>query len=181
MRTETPSWLSLSSDEEVHYIQSPSYITAVPSVVTGAVIVAVSLVAWLYVGGTPVGELLPGDTDIGFVVPWYVFAVGVLVGVAHPGLKILVLRHIRYVVTTRRIVHKTGVLSTNTQSKTHDSIQEVKMSRSPFEKLLAFTGIADIADFTVSSAGTGAREMRLDNVRNPSLFQEKRVEASSTA
>jgi len=159
-RDGTPPWLSLGDDEEILYKSNPNYVTAVQSVLFGFV------VAWVSLGGQEVSALLPFD-EPNFVIPWYVFAVVVVYDLAVPVRALVPLRFNWYVVTDRRIVVKEGVLRTDTQSQTHDSVQEIRMSRSPFEKLLALTNVADVADFKMASAGTSMREMSLRNVRNP--------------
>lgn len=175
---KAPSWISLGPDEEILYKSNPSYITALPSVVLALVLTILFLAGWINLGGREIAEFLPFDQP-SFVIPWYVFAVGVVYALSIPVRALLPIRFTWYVVTNRRVFVKEGVFRTDTQSQTHDSIQEIKMNQSPFEKLLALANVADIADFRVSSAGTSTREMSLRNVPDPEKFRESRAQAES--
>jgi len=178
--TGTPQWLTLGPDEEILYKSNLSYVTAVLPIVLGALFALLFLTGWVTLGGRETAEFLPFDRP-SFVIPWYTFAVGVVYSLSIPVRAALPIRFTWYAVTNRRVVVNEGVFRTDTQSQTHDSIQEIKMNKSPFEKTLSLAGVADIADFKVSLVGTSTREMSLRNAPDPESFRESRAQAEAGA
>lgn len=144
-RNRAPDWVQLTADEEVVWEGHPSMHR-----MTGELVVAVLLVA----AGVALARLTDPPVawvGIGLVV------VALLVAAAG----YVRLQSTQYVVTTREVYKKTGILSRRVTNLRHDRIQNTVLEQSLFERLLSY------GDIHIETAGTGHTELVLEAVPDP--------------
>lgn len=116
-------------------------------------------------------------TSLMFVWPGVILALGLIIGVAVPlaGLPIvgvgllyalyayLAWSHSEYVITNRRVILKTGIISRDTFEMRLEKIESILFSQSIFERLLNYGNI------TVTGTGDTSREFK--NLADPLKFK----------
>lgn len=87
--------------------------------------------------------------------------------------QLILLKNEYFIITTHEIVKKTGVISTNTTSSMYSNVQNAKVTRSVYERVLSALGLFNIGDITIFTAGTNTSEIFLDNVVDPEEFKSQ--------
>lgn len=95
---------------------------------------------------------------------WIVVAIVVVAWAALSLPPIVNRRFMVYVLTTERIIVRSGILSRSSVEIPLDSIQNVNFEQNPFERMLRY------GDVTLESAGEGGQSV-LKDVPNPEAFQ----------
>jgi uncharacterized membrane protein YdbT with pleckstrin-like domain len=168
---DRPDWLSLDDDEAVVWTGRPrtrSILSTVAGSIVG-VVAAVAVAAWITTSGVTIGP--PG---IQRLVPAGIVALAVLWAVTRIGSAYLRIRNTDYVLTSRGLYRKTGVLSETTTRVAIDRIQNTTLSKGLFGNLF------DYGDVDVSTAGGSGVELSITDLDDPGELRDllrKRMKA----
>lgn len=156
---EKTEWLKLNKGEDILYWEHPTILVAIPSIVTGIIIALVGVIATLLFRE---------------VVSWYLLLLVPGGGIItfHEYLN-WVTRH--YVLTTKRVVKKTGIMSRDVDELTYEDIMNMNDNQSIVERLFRF------GDIIIYTAGTASAEMELENIPKLSKASDILSEKSSAA
>jgi uncharacterized membrane protein YdbT with pleckstrin-like domain len=143
--SEAPGWVTVSGDEAVVWRGHPSLHLLTGTVVTVAVLVA---------GGAAAAAALPAPLNLGGIA---------LVGIALLWLAGAVVAHrsTEYVITSREVYKKTGLLSRSVTTLRLDRVQNTSFSQSLLQRLLSY------GDVRVDTAGSDTTELVLRGVDDP--------------
>lgn len=159
---ETADWLTLTDGEEVLDKKNPHWIEYLLPGTASLVLV----LSWLVVGLT-----------VSYIPVWFAL-VGVVAGGA-----ILLFAHLRrittiYVVTTKEVYKRYGVLSEDYDQIRIDRIQNTSVDLMFWERIIEY------GDITVFTSGSGGADMRVSNIPAPKetnqLLNELMDEVSSS-
>lgn len=141
-----PGWAKLGTDEETVWTGRPSpYLVKYWIAVTAGVVLVGLGALWL----------LPASWEW---VGWLV-VVGALVVAAYA---YFLYRSVVYVVTTRKIYRKTGLLRTDVDTVRLDRIQNVSFTQTFLQRLVG------CGDMSIDTAGSSGTEIVFRSVPNPS-------------
>jgi len=143
----------LSDDEEVVVDMHPHWWTMVP---TSALLVVV------IIGGLLI--LIAAGSGTAWMVGRAVVGVGLLVTLAGFGIRYAKWSTTEFVVTTERVISRSGVLAKTGIEIPLDRINTVFFNQSAFER------VARSGDLGIESAGEGGRQT-FTNIRKPNLVQ----------
>lgn len=145
-RETVPNWVTLGANERVEWVGRPS-----PYLVKYWLAIAAGVV----LGGALLWFLLPVDWRW---LSWPVFAAGLGVG----GYAYLAYRSVVYVITSRKVYRKRGLVRRDVTTVRLDRIQNTSFSQTMLQKLVA------CGDMTVETAGSNETELVFRSVRDPS-------------
>lgn len=144
------SWLTLTDDEEIVWTEHPSLYTHLGQILLGLVLVGV---------GIAISQIDALQTDVG------VGTLGSLLGLAllAVGVVVAVAGYLRrtttvYVLTTKNVYRKAGVLRREVDPIRLDRVADMEYSQSLVERAL------NIGDVRIMTAGTGGKDMVLEDV-----------------
>ncbi|MFD1514585.1 PH domain-containing protein [Halomarina rubra] len=140
-----PNWVTLGTDERVEWVGRPS-----PYLVKYWLAVAVGV---LLVGAL-VWVLVPAEWRW---LSWPVFAAALAVG----GYAVVAYRSVVYVITSRKVYRKRGILRRDVTTVRLDRIQNTSFTQTMLQKLTA------CGDMTVETAGSHEAELTFRCVREP--------------
>jgi uncharacterized membrane protein YdbT with pleckstrin-like domain len=144
----------LSEDEELIYDLRPHWLTlVVPVLITLAVVVAVGA-AWVVI---PAGDLQqPAQLAVGVL--------GVVVLLATVAGRVLRWATTHFVLTTERLIFRSGVVARFGREIPLERINDVTFSQSLFERMVG------VGDLLIESAGEHGQS-RFSNIRDPEAVQ----------
>lgn len=157
-RENAPKWLHLSREENVLWSGRPHWITIILPIAVAILMCVIGL------GGT--AFLIQNDisavTEAG-IPGWVSFIPLILtvIGVAGGVWVYIRWRFTVYVITSREVYEKRGVISQNTDHFRIKRIQNTTCNQSIMERLLSFGNVV------IYTAGSGKQDMILDHVPNP--------------
>lgn len=143
----------LSDDEEVVVDMHPHWWTMVP---------VSALLAVVIIGGLLI--LFASGDGNAWMAAQVVVGLGILATLVAFGLRYLTWSNTEFVVTTERVISRSGVLSKNGIEIPLDRINTVFFNQTPFER------VAGAGDLGIESAGEGGRQT-FTNIRKPNLVQ----------
>ena len=143
-----PEWMTLSEDEQIVWLGSPSLLLATGSLFRGLLVVVAGIALY--------GILLFANVEF----PW------VALLLIPAGLLLMVYAYVRhrstrYAITTNEVYRKEGLLSRQVTSLRVDRIQNTSYKQSFLERLLSY------GDVHIDTAGTGGTEIIFEGVSNP--------------
>lgn len=144
------SWLTLTDDEEIVWTDHPSLYTHLGQIVLGLVLV---------VAGIAIARSGVLQTDVGVGTLGSVLGLALLV----VGAVLAVVGYLRrtttvYVLTTKNVYRKAGILRREVDPVRLDRVADMEYSQSLVERL------ANIGDVRIMTAGTGGKDMILEDV-----------------
>ncbi|MES3518498.1 MAG: PH domain-containing protein [Natronomonas sp.] len=157
---EPPEWVTLTGDESVIWSGGPANVRVAEEVLGEVVLVAAGL--WLvFVQPAAIGAVtLPafgfvplGIAGVGLVVA----GVGLLFGI----LTYLRFRAIEYLITTKELYVKRGLVSRSVENLRLERVQNNGFEQTVLQRLLGYGHVH------VSTAGGGGVELRFKNVPDP--------------
>lgn len=145
-----PSWMTLTEDEEILWWEHPSFYAHLSKYGLGITVAAVGIL--LAIGSFWI------DMTIG---PVSGGAIGIVIAVV--GIGITAFEHLRrksthYILTTKHVYKKQGILSRDVDPVRLDQIADFEYSQSITDRLLK-TG-----EVRIMTAGTGGKDLVLENV-----------------
>lgn len=167
-----PEWIHLGPDERIVWRGRPSVYTILDDLLSA---VALALVGVAAVAALNTVALGPGVPPWVTLAPLALVPVGLAVGAA----AYVHWRGLHYVITTREVYRKRGVLSRDVTRIPVDRVQNTAYSQSALQRLLSY------GDVTLHTAGSGAVDLVLRDVPNPEtvsrVLSEQLDAASSRA
>lgn len=158
-----PSWLHLSSEEQVLWFGRPHWLTVVPPVAVGLLMALLGIAGTIFLAQNGIGG---ADTSApGWVtfLPLILTIIGLVGGIWG----VLKWRFIGYVITSGEIYEKRGVISQNTEHIRIRRIQNTTCEQSIIERILSF------GDVVIYTAGSGSHDMVFGNVPHPKRVDQK--------
>lgn len=171
MSIERASWYNPTGDEDIIWNGNPSLVVHAPHIVAGMLfgivsIIAAAFVVFIYTGRTFYTEyLLLAFAVLSFMYGFYVY---------------IRIKNIHYVITTNRVIRKTGIIGTNKYSKHHDNIVRIDVNISPMVRILNKVLSLDIGDIVIRSADDRGDSFRLSNVTATSRAERLLDDLSNT-
>lgn len=144
-RTDVPSWVTLTANEQLMWSAHPSLWSVWGSIVVGLIVVGLGICGVI---------LLDGILRLVSIAP-------IVVGLLMIGITYLGNRSIQYVLTNEEIYKKSGIFSRNVKNIRLDRIQNTSYTQSLPERLMSFGSIR------IDTAGTGGTDLILTDVSNP--------------
>lgn len=155
-----PSWLSLVDEEEIVWSAHPSWYVHVKraflglvAVVLGFAVASSGVLASVQLGSTSLGAVL------GFILA--------LLGVGLVLFESLRRLSTSYVLTTRHVYKKVGLLSRNVDPIRLDRVADMEYSQSIAERMVG------VGDVRIMTAGTGGKDMVLEAVPSVRAFTDE--------
>ena len=149
-RLQSADWLTLTADERIEWHGRPSLFTIVLQAIA-ALVVAVGGVVAIVLLNSVFGPL-----------PGAVYLLPLLAGGSMLAVAVLRWYRIQYVITSREVYIKRGLLSLDVDQIRIARIQNTTLSQSLLERLL---GYGDVIAYT---AGSDSLNIEFDSVPNPS-------------
>lgn len=139
---EQTSWLNMNEGERPLYWEHPTTLVLIPYVVAAAVMTIMGIfITWSYF-------------DIAGFYPLLLIPIGILIAVG----EYLSWVTTHYVLTTRRVVRKEGVIRRDTDELAYEDITNTSDNQSIWERILRF------GDIEVYTAGTSFSELDLIDI-----------------
>lgn len=149
-RLQSADWLTLPADERIEWYGRPSLFTIAPQAIAALIVT---------IGGVVAVSVL---TSVFGTIPGGVYVLPLLAGGSMLAVVVLRWYRIQYVITTREVYIKRGLLSLDVDQIRIARIQNTTLSQSLFERLL---GYGDVIAYT---AGSDSLNIEFDSVPNPS-------------
>lgn len=170
MGLEQTEWFRTGPDEELVWHSHPSFIADGFHFFAGAVIALGGFLGWVYILLFEV-PILTSSTTSQLPIEWAFFVAG-LIGVGYLGYHYLILTNTYYVITTEKVMLKTGIIGRETSKKSHDEIVRVDVDVSTTEAFLSWVTSEDIGDIVLRSADDRAGTFFLRNVPEVSTAEK---------
>lgn len=142
MSVEAQSWYNPSANEEVLWYSHPSFVLRLPRILLGVGIALASLCAAVY------GHLFA---------TWPIEVIYSLLAIVPGGTgytiyELLVFKNTWYVITNRRVIHKTNIIGQDKTSKPHNQIVHFDTNVSILDAILSYVTPEDIGDLVVRTS-----------------------------
>ena len=149
-RLQSADWLTLPADERIEWYGRPSLFTIAPQAIAALIVT---------IGGVVAVSVL---TSVFGTIPGGVYVLPLLAGGSMLAVVVLRWYRIQYVITTREVYIKRGLLSLDVDQIRIARIQNTTLSQSLFERLL---GYGNVIAYT---AGSDSLNIEFSSVPNPS-------------
>lgn len=150
---DAPSWVTLTEGEQVVWSGRPSNVRVAEELLLETVLVAVGLALFL----APVDEYVPVDVpDLG-VYPLALVAIGALLA----AVTWIRFKLTAYVLTTKELYKKEGLVSRSVQTMRLDRVQDHGFEQSALQRIFGY------GDVYVSTAGSSGSNFAFENAPNP--------------
>lgn len=154
---DTPDWVTLTDGEEVVWQGRPTLYHFVGQTIFGVVVAGVGLLVWVVAEnvietGLPLPAEVPGGLIGGFIV---------LIGIATSGKRLLEWRSIRYLLTSKEVYRKSGVVSRSVTNLNLNQIQNTTFTQSVTGRLMSHGHVH------IETAGSRGTEITFRNVPDP--------------
>jgi len=154
---DAPGWVTLTEGEEVVWQGRPTTYRYVGELLTALVLVVIGVAVWVVVGaGSVFGVTIPAAVPVGII-----GAVIVLLGLAKAANTLLEWWSIRYLITSKEVYTKRGVVSRTVKNLPLDQVQNTSFTQSALGRLLSHGHVY------IETAGSGRTEMAFRAVPNP--------------
>lgn len=148
-----PDWVTLTEGEEIVWSGRPSTVRVLEELVGEFLLIAAGVALVL----PPVQQLFPAQIpDVGYY-PLAISAVGFLLAAA----TWIRFKNVAYVVTTKEIYKKEGLVGRTVQTMRLDRVQDHGYQQSATQRLAGY------GDMFVRTAGSDDTDLTLDDVPNP--------------
>lgn len=155
-----PDWVHLNPDEEILWSGHQSAYTLVSSIVGGLAFIAVGIIGVAYLVTVDFGESVPSAVA-------YAPLIFPVFGVLSITISYLRWRYAYYVVTTKELYQRRGILTKDTEQMRINRIQNTDYNQSIIERLLSF------GDIMIYTAGSDDFDFVMRNVPNPNEIIKK--------
>lgn len=162
MSGSSMSWYNRAGDEEILWKSNPSYVKALPFLLSGLVFSLITVCITLY---------LYFFTDLPELVA-YGAATLIPVGIIYSVIRMLKFKNTMYVITTRRIIIKEEIVGKATSSIPHREIQRTDIKQSKKNALLSWITSENIGDLMMYTADDEGGEFKLANVPELDLAEQ---------
>ena len=156
------SWYNQAGDEEILWKSNPSYVKALPFLLSGLMFFLASGIITLY---------LYFFTDLPELVA-YGSAVLMPFGIIYSAFRMLKFKNTMYVITTRRMIIKEEIVGKATSSIPHREIQRTDIEQSKKDALLSRITSENIGDLMMYTADDEGGEFKLSNVPELDLAEQ---------
>jgi len=154
------SWFSRDEGEEIALIEHPSIVPYIDEFVVAIILIVGSLI------GTVVGLFYFGIVAL-------IGLVGVAAGILEGAKIYLQILNIFYIVTSKKIMIKRGIVRQDTDKAiNYSQIQNISVEISVLERILGFILQRKYGDLHVSTAGESGDNMEFIGIRNPNQFKD---------
>jgi uncharacterized membrane protein YdbT with pleckstrin-like domain len=109
------------------------------------------------------------DNDAGNVMMWVLLGGGVLLLLLYPVRAYLVWATSYFVVTTDRVIHRSGIIGKYSMEIPHEAINDVRFNQNVFERLIG------AGDLIIQSASEAGRQV-FEDIRHPESVQRTMYE-----
>lgn len=144
----------MGENEEVLWWAHPSFVMHFPPIVLGGFIAIASILV----------QFVPVPMEIPLKVRVGILAGGIVLGASLILYELIRRRHIYYVVTTNKLWHTHGIISTDRNPVRYDRVVNVRVTQSYLERILSYFLDENIGEVYVMTADDEGGDMLLENV-----------------
>lgn len=153
----TPEWVTLTEGERVVWRGRPTLVHFMGRTILGLVVAVFGILLWLVIEnviqtGVQIPAVIPGGLIGGLLV---------LIGLAISARRLLEWWSTRYLVTSREVYKKSGLISRDVTNLNLNQIQNTTFTQSVTGRLLSY------GDVLIETAGSSGTEVTFANVSDP--------------